>query len=145
MAEAGLKDFSVNWVQFGLLFFCLMSFAVAFMATNNSGGLGEEMDRVFSRSITNFNNSLTQTGEDSDTLLNITANTNPEDSYLGSRDSVATSYGVTGISGGFFTKFKIFLKWIMSGEVGNMLLSVFGGLFGLMSLYYIYKWIRTGT
>lgn len=144
MAPTNLKDFSVNWVLLGLLFFCLLTFSISFMYFNNPGGLGETGE-ILNNSVTGIQTNLIALPEDSDALLNITAVTDPEVSFLGSRDSIATTYGITGTSKGFFTKMKIFMGWVLTGTSGEILIGVFGGLFGLVALYYITKWIRTGT
>ena len=143
MADDNLKDFGVSWIQMGLLFFCLLSFAIAFIFYNNPTGLGESED-IFENTHSSLEGNLIALPSDSNALLNITAQTNPEISDLGSRDSVATSYGVAGNSKGFFESAKIFLAWILVGEVGQLLLAVFGGLFGFVSLYYITKYVRNG-
>jgi len=144
MAPTSLKEFSVNWVLFGLLFFCLLTFSISFMYFNNPDGLGDTTE-FFNGSATDIQTNLVALPTDTDALLNITAVTDPEVSFLGSRDSIATTYGITGASKGFFTKMKVFMGWILTGTSGQLLIGVFGGLFGLASLYWITKWIRTGT
>jgi len=37
-----------------------------------------------------------------------------------------------------------FMGWIITGTAGKMLVSIFLGMFGLMALYFITKWIRQG-
>lgn len=145
MVDENIRDFSSGWLQIGVLMFCMISFATIFFASNNPIGLGEEAAGQFGITENNLSSSIFQITDDSDILLNITANTNPEEGYLGSRDSVASSYGITDIAIGFFTSMKTFLSWIFFGVVGEMLLVIFGGLFGLYSLYYIIKFFRTGT
>lgn len=143
MAPTNLKEFSVDWVMFGLLFFCLLTFAITFMFYNNPSGLGSSGD-ILNESRINIQSNLISLPNESDALLNITSVTDPEASYLGSRDSIATTYGVTGSAKGFFTRTKIFMGWILTGASGQLLIGVFGGLFGLVSLYWITKWIRNG-
>ncbi len=143
MADNNLKDFSINWVLFGLLFFCLLSFAVSFMFNNNPLGFGDSGD-FFEDTALNMQGKLLALPNNSNALLNITSETNPEISDLGSRDSVATSYGIMGTSKGFFESSKIFMGWVLTGTVGQLLVSVFGGLFSLVALYFITKWIRNG-
>ncbi len=143
MADNNLKDFSINWVLFGLLFWCLLSFAISFMFHNNPNGLGDSQD-FFDDTVSSMQTNLIALPNSSNALLNITSETNPEISDLGSRDSVATSYGIMGTSKGFFENSKIFLGWVLTGTAGELLISVFGGLFGLVSLYFITKWIRNG-
>lgn len=143
MADQNLKDFSVTWILFGLLFFSLLTFAISFMYNNNPDGFGDSK-HFFDDTSSALGNKLVALPNSSNNLLNITSETNPEASFLGSRDSSATSYGLMGTSKGFFESSKIFFNWIFTGTTGELLLSVFGGLFGLVGLYYIIKWIRHG-
>lgn len=143
MAADNLKEFGIEWVLIGLLLFCLLSFAITFMYYNNPDGLGDSSS-ILNGSKNDIQTNLVSVPDDSDKLLNITSFTDPEASYLGSRDSIATSYGITGVGKGFFTKMKILIAWTLSGAAGQLLIGVFGGLFGLASLYFIVKWIRNG-
>lgn len=144
MAEESLKDFTSNWIIVGLLTFCLMSFTIAFMYNNNPLGLGDEADGKFETSTQNLSNNLYEMETDSNSVLNITANTNPEASDLGSRDSVASAYKQKESAMGFFDSIKTFLSWILVGDLGKMLISVFGGIVGFAAVYFIVKWIRNG-
>lgn len=143
MADLNLKDFSINWVLFGVMFFCLITFSVSFMFYNNPNGLGDAQD-IFEKAATSMQGNLVSIPDDTNALLNITSEANPEVSDLGSRDSVATSYGITGTSRGFFNSSKIFMGWVLTGTSGQLLIGVFGGIFGLLALYFITKWIRNG-
>ncbi len=144
MVDDNIKKFTVSWVLFGVLFFSLLSFAITFMFNNNPSGLGDAGD-VFETTQTGLSSKLFEVPPDSNALLNITAKTNPEESFLGSRDSVATSYGLTDTGQGFFESAKIFMSWVITGTAGTMLISVFGGLFSIVALYWIIKFIRTGS
>ena len=145
MAEDNIKDFTVNWIITGLLTFSLVSFAIFFMFYNNPLGFGDAAEGKFSEISDSIGEKLSAIEGDSDSILNITANTNPEASELGSRDSVAAAYKTKASSSGFFEAMKIFFSWIFVGEMGKMLLSVFGGIFGFVSVYFIVKWIRNGV
>lgn len=145
MSDQNIRDFGSGWLQMGVLMFCLISFATTFFVFNNPMGLGEEAAEQLGITGNNLSSTIFQITDDTDILLNITANTNPTEGFLGSRDSVATSYGITDIASGFFTSMKTFLSWIFFGVVGQMLLFLFGGLFSLFGLYYIIKFLRTGT
>lgn len=144
MADDNLKDFGTGWVQLGVVLFCLITFATLFMVSNNPLGLGEEASAQLGITENNLSSAIFQLPEDSDLVLNITANTNPTEGYLGSRDSVATSYSIMDMAQGFFTSSKTLISWIFGGDVGKMLLVIFGGLFGVFSFYYIVKIIRNG-
>lgn len=144
MAEENLKDFTINWIVLGLLFTALIGFAVTFMINNNPTGLGDDANSVFGSTYNNYSSKLINSPEDSNTLLNITAQTNPEVSDLGSRDSVASAYEASSSSKQYWTASKQLISWVFSGDIGMMLLSVFGGIIGFLSFYYIYKFIRQG-
>ena len=142
MAQDNLKDFAVQWVFFGFLFFCLLSFAVVFVANNNADAFGDSASKFDTSAL---QGNLTGIPAETNTLLNISAESNPEVSDLGSRDSVATSYGLKGTSTGFVKSTQMFMSWIFTGDAGKVIISVFVGLVGLLALYFITKWIRQGV
>ena len=144
MADQNLKDFTINWALLGLLFFSLLTFAISFMFNNNPEGLGSSED-IFENTASSLQGNLISLSGESNELLNITAETNPEISFLGSRDSVATAYGAKGTAKGFFESLKIFMGWVLAGDSGQLLISVFGGLFAMVGLFFIIKFIRQGN
>ena len=126
--------------------FCLIAFATVFMFENNSDGYGfSDTDEIFDDMYSEFDLQLSGSPQSSDTLLNITSNTNPEVSDLGSRDSVATSYEAKGSATSYWETSKKLISWVFSGETGKMLIAVFAGIIGFLSYFYIMKHIRTGT
>jgi len=145
MVEENLKDFTINWAVFGLLFFCLMAFAISFIYYNNPIGLNDGAEDIFSTTHSSLNSSLYEVEPSSNKILNITSTTNPEASYLGSRDSVGISYEGYATGRSFWKSIKPMIAWIFTGEIGKMLITVIGGLIAFMGSYYIVKWIRTGT
>lgn len=144
MAEENLKDFTINWMVFGLLFISLIGFSVSFMANNNPIGLGDDASSIFTDTYSNYSSKLLDSPEDANKLLNITAQTNPEVSDLGSRDSVASAYESKRSSTQYWEASKQLISWTFSGDIGKMLLSIFGGIIAFLSFYYIYKLIRQG-
>ena len=144
MAINNLKDFAVQWSLFALLFFSLMTFAGVFVANNNADAFGNTQDK-FDTYTASIKSNLVSLENESNTLLNISALNNPEESFLGSRDSVATSYGITGTAKSFLDSLKLFMGWIFTGTQGQILITVLVGMFGIISLFYITKWIRTGA
>ena len=124
--------------------FCLIAFATIFMFNNNPLGLGSDADAIFDTTYDNLTSQLIASSEDSDTLLNITANTNPEASDLGSRDSVSTSFKAKGSATSYWESSKLLISWVFSGTTGKMLISVFAGILGFLAYFYISKHIRTG-
>lgn len=144
MADSNLKDFGTSWILYGVVLFSLITFTTLFMASNNPIGLGDDATTQLGITGGNLSSAIFLLPENSDALLNISADTDPTEGFLGSRDSVATTYGIMDMGRVFFTSSKTLISWIFSGIVGQMLLAIFGGLFGLVSLYWITKWIRNG-
>jgi len=144
MATDNLKGFTMQGVTGGLLLTCLLAFAIGFMYINNPTGLGDDADSVLQGAYTDSNDRLLETPNDADTLLNITSNTNPEASDLGSRDSVSTSYSATGTAKGSFEAAKDLISWVFTGTTGKLLLGVLAGIIGLLSYFFISKHIRQG-
>ena len=141
MADENIKDFTVNWFLLGFLFVCLTTTSITFMYHNNPDGLADT-EGVLQNTLDSVQSSLIDLPEGSDVYLNITSKTNPELGFLGSRDSVATSYGTVGMAKGFFTESKVLIAYVFTGTTGQILLGLFGGLFGIVSLYYIIKFFR---
>lgn len=144
MANENLKDFAIEWSIFALLFFSLMTFASLFVSFNNPTAFGDTQDK-FDTYTTSIQSNLLSLENESNVLLNVSALNNPEESFLGSRDSVATSYGIMGTAKAFLDSLKLFMGWIFTGASGRILISVLVGMFGILSLYFITKWIRTGA
>jgi len=144
MAAEDLKGFTMQGVTGGLLMVCLLSFAIGFMYYNNPTGLGNTASVLNSTYQSSYNN-LVETPINANTLLNITSNTNPEVSDLGSRDSVATSYSATGTAKGSFETAKDLITWVFNGAAGQVLLGTLTGLIGLLAYFFIYKHIRQGN
>lgn len=142
MANDNLKDFTLNGVVAGILLTCLLAFAIGFMANNNPTGLGVNENSIFEESYINTSSYLYEIDEDSNILLNITSNTNPEISELGSGDSVSTSFISVNTAKNFWDSTKLLMSWVFTGTAGKMILGVFGGLFGFFIYFFTYKHIR---
>lgn len=135
----------MDWILFGFLLFSLLVFTTTFIYNNNPDAISDDEYTKFDNYSNEIESNLILVESDTDSLLiNVTSKTNPEASQLGSSDSVAVSYGITGSAKSVFVNSKELIGWVFSGEVGEILLGVFGGLFGLVSLYFITKWIRNG-
>lgn len=141
MAAQNLKEFLTENIAMGLLFFSLMTFAILFMANNSPDALGGTQD-ILNGSTSRVQSHLLAIEGDNNILLNISAQQDPEVSDLGSKDSVATSYGMMEMTKNFMVDVKLFMGFIFMGTVGQIIVAVFGGLFGIYSLYFIYNWIR---
>lgn len=142
MAVNDLKDFTMMGLVGGLLMFLLLSFAVGYMYFNNPTGLGDETNKVFEAANTNITTNLIESTDDANKVLNITANTNPEASELGSRDSVSSSYSTAGDTKKTFETAKILFAWVFTGTTGQVLLVTLGTIFAFLMGFFIYKTIR---
>jgi len=144
MAADDLKSFTTSAVIGGLLMFSLLSFAITFMFYNNPTGLGDT-NTILESSQSSYSSFLLETSDNADTLLNITSNTNPEVSQLGSRDVVSTSYSAYGSTKSSFETAKSLIAWVFTGTTGKLLLGVLGGIIGLLGFFFMSKFIRTGV
>lgn len=145
MAQDSLKDFTLDSMKLGLLMFCLLSFAITFMYNNNQDAITDGTEDIFSTSKDSVSTQLISSPEDTNTILNITANTNPEASQLGSRDSVSTSYEAKASATGYYDTSKKLITWVFAGTTGKILLGVFGGVLGFLAFFFITKFIRQGN
>ena len=144
MAVDSLREFTIQWVVGGFLMICMLAFTISFMYSNNPTGLGTDSSSIFLDSYNSTYNLLDESGEDANVLLNITSNTNPEVSDMGSRDVVASSFEAKASAKKYWDSSRKLISWIFSGTTGKILLTVIGGLIGLMSFFLISKAIRTG-
>lgn len=144
MAIDNLKEYGVMWILGSLLFLAMITFATQFTSNNNPDALGDSQDK-FDGFKANFTSKLVNVESEGNILLNISAESDPEVSNLGSRDSVASSYGITGSSGGFLNEIRRFFEWIIPDTPGTIIMSVVAGIFAFGAAYFITKWIRTGT
>jgi lipid-A-disaccharide synthase-like uncharacterized protein len=144
MAEENIKDFTINWMVTGFLTICLVSFSIAFMVNNNPLGFGSDSQGILNSSDETLSSRLEESLINSNTILNITANTNPEASDLGSRDSVATAYKSKESAMSHWEASKMMISWVFSGTIGEMLITLISAILGFLSIYYIVKYIRNG-
>lgn len=143
MTEDNLKDFTINWIITGLLTTCLLMFAITFMYSNNPTGLDKDgTNFIFNSTKTNVNNKLISLDKDSDLVLNITAETDPEKSDLGSRESVASAYETYEDGKSFWKNSIILLNWVFVGDIGEILIGTIGGIIGFIGVYYVYRFIK---
>lgn len=145
MAENDLKDFTTNWIVAGFLMFCLLTFAITFMYNNNSSALDDGTGNLFNQDYNTTKNRLVETPTDANTFLNITSNTNPEVSDLGSRDSVAAGFESKGTASANWDDSKKMIGWVFSGDTGKVILGVIGGLITFLTGFYIWRFIRAGS
>jgi hypothetical protein len=143
VATENIKDFAIQWVLFGLLFLSLLTFATTFIANNNPDALGDTGDNlgIYQENMTS---NLVIIESTSDDTLTILSQNDPEVSNQGSSDSVASAFKIRGVANTIISSFKLFFGYIFTGLAGQILISTFVGMFGLLSAYYIYKSIRNG-
>lgn len=125
--------------------FCLLTFAITFMYNNNSNALDDGTGDIFDQNYDNMTNRLTEIPNDANAFLNITANTNPEVSDLGSRDSVSSGFKAKETASANWEDSKKMISWVFSGESGKVILGVIGGLLTFLSAFYIWRFIRAGS
>jgi len=138
MADQNIKDFTINWVTFGLLFFFLLTFTLTYFYENNPNALGENKGN-FDSFTNNISNELLELETSSNEQLNISALIESEDQTLGSRVSASNSYGFWETASSFWESSKGFIGWILSGFAGTLIIGVFGGMIGILILYWIFR------
>jgi hypothetical protein len=138
MADQNIKDFTINWITFGFLFFCLLTFTLTYFYENNPDALGDSQSN-FEGYATNMSAELVEIETTSNEQINISALIESEDVELGSRVSASNSYGFWGTASKFWESSKGFFGWILSGLAGSVIISVFGGIIGILILYWIFR------
>lgn len=141
MGVDNLKEFGVMFILGAFLFASLLFFSTGFTAQNNPDALGDSADK-FGQFESNITSTLVATESDGNLLLNISAESDPEVSDLGSRDSVATSYKVIDSSGGIFNQFRLFVEWVIPGSNGVFIMAVLAAIFTIAIVYFAIKLIR---
>jgi hypothetical protein len=143
MTEDNLKDFTINWIITGLLTTCLLMFAITFMYSNNPTGLDKDgTGNIFNSSKTNLNSKLVGIDVEIDSVLNLSAEMDPEKSQLGSRESVSSSFSIFGSGKSIWTQSISLFSWVFQGDVGKILIGTIGSIIGLLGIYYISKFVR---
>lgn len=144
MAEDNIKDLVVNWGAFGILFVALISFAIIFMANNatiiDSGAT----------TLDSYGQNMTTTVEkvenNSNEVLDILSNTDPEVSDLGSKDSVSSSFKSAANPKEIWESSKPMFSYVIADEtMATFLLGSLGAIFLAVIAYLIYKSIRVGA
>ena len=141
MADQDIKDFTVNWVLVGLLVFSLLGFTMVFLSSNNPNALGD-MESNFENTYTKFSNSLIEIELENQDQLEVSSELNSESAAVTTQGAASTSYSFMGSAKEFWQSSKVFLSWIFTGTMGNVLIAVISGLFGIIGLYYIIRLLR---
>lgn len=143
MTEDNLKDFTINWIITGLLTTCLLMFAITFMYSNNPTGLDKDgTGNIFNSSKTNLTSKLIRMEKEFDSVLNLSAEMDPEKSQLGSRESVPSSFSIFRSGKSIWTQSISLFSWVFQGDVGKIVVGTIGGIIGLLGIYYISKFVR---
>jgi hypothetical protein len=145
MADDTLSGFTTNVMLGGLLLTCLLGFAITFMYNNNPTGLNDGTDTVLNASYASQGASLETISSESNDMLEVVKDTNPETSQLGSRDIVATGMSASNQAFSKWNQAKQLITWVFTGDAGSMLLVCLGGLFALTIYFLVTKHIRLGT
>lgn len=143
MADQNIRDFSVNWVLFGLLIFSMLVFTINFIGNNNPDALTSGEKKNLETVYNNLSNSLFEVQSDTNSQINLSADLGSEESQIGSLAASSTSYGLMGTGTGFWENIKVLFGWVFSGLAGQIILGVFGGLIGISALYFVIKLIRS--
>lgn len=143
MADQDIKDFAVTWILFGLLVFSLLSFTIGFIYQNNPDALDNQSKSKLNSTAYDLQNTLVEIETTSNSQINVSADLESEESQIGTRAAASTSYGLTGTAVGFWDKTKILFSWVFSGLIGQIIIGVFGGILGIIGLYYAIKLIRS--
>lgn len=138
MADQNIKDFTQNWIIFGLLFFFLMSFTLTFFYNNNPDALGSS-ESNFNLYADNMSSTLIEVETTTNEQINISGSQIGSESEETSRVSAATSYGFWGTASSFWENSKGFMSWILGNEAGLLIITVLGGIIGIRALFWIFK------
>lgn len=142
MAMQDIKDFTIHWVTFGFLFFALMIFVLTFIYNNNPTALNGQ-EALFETSSNNFSSNLLEFEQDLNANINTSAILTSSNTEIGAGASSATSYSFFSTGKDNWKGTKGFISWIFSGLVGKIIISVLGGMIGVIALFYIIKLLRS--
>lgn len=141
MASDNIKDFSINLILYGLLFVALSTFTVIFISENNTNAISPELMNLVNGSSSESQSRLVELNEESNVMLNITSYTDPEASYLGSKDQVATAYKMTGSAKRSWESSKSVLSVVIQDP---KIIIIFSSIILFSMVYFILKFLRTG-
>lgn len=144
MANDNIKDFSINFVLYGLLFVALCTFAVTFIINNNQYAMDNDLLNSTNNSLISVQSNLVDIETTGNDISNTTSYTDPEASYLGSKDQVATAYSMAGSSKVTFESSKKILG-IVLGDNAILIISIISGIIVFSFVYFIIKLLRVGN
>lgn len=142
MAVDNIKDFSINFILYGLLFLALSTFTIIFLSQNNPNAINPELMNLIENSSSDSQSKLVALNETGDVMLNITSYTDPEASYLGSKDQVATAYKMAGSSKESWEASKKMLSVVIPDV---KIIIIFSSIILFSMIYFIIKLLRLGS
>lgn len=142
MAVDNIKDFSINFILYGLLFLALSTFTIIFLSQNNPNAINPELMNLIENSSSDSQSKLVALNETGDVMLNITSYTDPEASYLGSKDQVATAYKMAGSSKESWEASKKMLSVVIPDV---KIIIIFSSIILFSMIYFIIKLLRIGS
>ncbi len=114
MADEDLKEEVITYILLGILAFFLISFVLYVIANNNPNAISPSYIKELNDTKTSVRMSFINSSATADKVLNSTSYTNPEASYLGSKDQVATAYDTMGTGKSSWTNIKKLLGIVFS-------------------------------
>lgn len=142
MAVDNIKDFSINFILYGLLFLALSTFTIIFLSQNNPNAINPELMNLIENSSSDSQSKLVALNETGDVMLNVTSYTDPEASYLGSKDQVATAYKMAGSSKESWEASKKMLSVVIPDV---KIIIIFSSIILFSMIYFIIKLLRIGS
>jgi len=143
--ENNLSDLVITWSLAGLLLFSLLMFTAGFVSKNGQYALSDGSGDIFNSTSADINNRLYTLEGDSKNVSEITSSTDPEKSYLGSKDSVTTAYTTYGSAKSVFQSTQILFSYVFGSAVGKIILMILGALLTFTGIMLIIKLIRQGV
>jgi hypothetical protein len=143
MAQQNLKDFVVTYVLLGVLMFGLVTFTIYFIGNNNPAAITSEYGDILNVTSQDLTVRLVETNAAAEEVSNSTRSTNPEASFLGSRDQVASAYKMAGSSKYLWESSKP-LTSVVLGENATIILLIFSGIIVFVFVFRIFRFIRIG-
>jgi hypothetical protein len=143
MADETLGDFVINYLLFGLLLFGLIGSTLYLISMNNEEAISPEYFSTLNKTKNNIGISFVSSSATADSILNSTSYTDPEASYLGSKDQVASAYNIMGTGKGMWAQSKLMLNVLFSSN--PEIIWIFGAFIVFSAVLLIYKFVRTGS
>lgn len=142
MADEDLRGFVETYLLFGLLMLGLIGVALYLVFMNNSTAISGDYYSTLNETRKNLNIAFINSSATADKVLNSTSYTNPEASYLGSKDQVSSAYETMGSAKKMWSQVGLMLGILFSSN--PEIVWIFGGMIVFSVVMLIIKFIRTG-